>query len=136
MLRQAIAAHQSGKFADAERLYRRALEVNSKHFFALVMFGLLKGQLGEYREAERLLGDAVRFNPSDAGAQFNYGNVLIALQRFDEAFTAFGKAWPSIHPLLTRTSIVAASMSQAVQGSDWMFRRGNSHRQELCGGLL
>ena len=26
MLRQAIAAHQSGKFADAERLYRRALE--------------------------------------------------------------------------------------------------------------
>ena len=92
MLRQAIAAHQSGKFADAERLYRRALEVDSKHFFALVMFGLLKGQLGEYREAERLLGDAVRINPSDAGAQFNYGNVLIALQRFDEAFTAFGKA--------------------------------------------
>lgn len=32
MLRQAIAAHQSGKFADAERLYRRALEVELQTF--------------------------------------------------------------------------------------------------------
>jgi len=91
-LRQAIAAHQAGKFAEAESLYRRVLEVDAKQFPVLVMFGCLQGQVGKYTEAEGLLGDAVRINPNDAGAQFSYGNVLIGLQRFDEAFAAFGKA--------------------------------------------
>ena len=31
-------------------------------------------------------------NPDNAEAQYNYGNVLLGLQRFDEAFAAFGNA--------------------------------------------
>jgi protein O-GlcNAc transferase len=91
-LHQAIAAHQAGKFAEAEELYRRVLEVDAKQFPVLVMLGVLKGQVGRYVEAERLLGDALLINPNDAGAQFSYGNALLALHRFDEAFAAFGKA--------------------------------------------
>ena len=91
-LRHAIAAHQAGKFVEAESLYRRVLDVDAKQFPVLVMFGVLQGQVGKYTEAERLLVDAVRINPNDAGAQFTYGSVLVALQRYDEAFAAFGKA--------------------------------------------
>ena len=59
-LRHAIAAHQAGKFVEAESLYRRVLEVDAKQFPVLVMFGVLQGQVGKYAEAERLLGDAVK----------------------------------------------------------------------------
>jgi protein O-GlcNAc transferase len=138
MLRQAIAAHQSGKFTDAERLYRRALEVDAKQFPVLVMFGLLKGQLGDYREAERLLGDAVRINPNDAGAQFSYGNVLIALQRFDEAFTAFGKALaldPAIAEAhLNRGGIMMSRkrFKEAIECFDAAIRINRNYAEAYC----
>jgi len=91
-LREAMAAHQSGRIFEAENLYRRVLEVDDRQFPVLVMFGILNAQQGKFHDAERLLHDALSINPADAGVQFNYGNVLLQLQRFDEAFTTFGEA--------------------------------------------
>ena len=108
-LRHAIAAHQAGKFVEAESLYRRVLEVDAKQFPVLVMFGVLQGQVGKYAEAERLLGDAVRINPNDAGAQFTYGSVLVALQRYDEAFATFGKAL-AINPAMVEAHLNRGSI--------------------------
>ena len=41
-LREAMAAHQSGRIFEAENLYRRVLEVDDRQFPVLVMFGILK----------------------------------------------------------------------------------------------
>jgi predicted O-linked N-acetylglucosamine transferase (SPINDLY family) len=90
--RQAMAAHQAGKFVEAEALYRNVLDVDAKQFPVLLMLGILHAQRGNYREAEELMAGALRLNPNDAGAHFNYGNVLLGLQRFDEALSAFEKA--------------------------------------------
>jgi predicted O-linked N-acetylglucosamine transferase (SPINDLY family) len=92
MLRQAVAAHQAGKFNEADTLYRRVLEVDAKQFPALMMLGILHAQHDDYPEAERLLREALKLNPKDDSAQFNFGNVLLGLRRFDDAFAAFGKA--------------------------------------------
>jgi predicted O-linked N-acetylglucosamine transferase (SPINDLY family) len=91
-LREAMAAHQSGRFFEAEDLYRRVLEVDDRQFPVLAMLGILNAQLGKFQDAERLLRDALSINPADAGVQFNYANVLLQLRRFDEAFTTFGEA--------------------------------------------
>jgi len=92
MLRQAMTAHQAGKLAEAEALYKQVLVRDSAQFAALQMLGLLNAQRGNFEEAERLLRNALTVNANDAGAQFNHGNTLIALQRLDEALQAFGKA--------------------------------------------
>ena len=87
-----MAAHQAGKFGEAEALYRSVLRVDAQQYPVLQMLGVLHAHRGNYPEAERRLHAAIALNPNDAGAQFNYGNVLLGLQRFDEAFAAFGKA--------------------------------------------
>ena len=91
ILHEATAAHQGGQFSQAEALYRRALEIDGKQFEVLSALGLLHAQCGHYAEAERVLRRALKRNPDDARTQFNYGNVLLGLQRFDDAFAAFGK---------------------------------------------
>jgi protein O-GlcNAc transferase len=92
MLRQAMAAHQAGKFDEAEALYCSVLKADEAQYPVLQMLGVLHAQRGNYPEAERRLKAALALNPNDAGGQFNYGNLLLGLQRFDEAFAAFGQA--------------------------------------------
>jgi protein O-GlcNAc transferase len=87
-----MAAHQAGKPAEAENLYRRVLDVDAEQYPALMMLGILYAERGSYTEAERALREATRLNPNDPRGHFTYGNVLLALERYDEAFTAFGKA--------------------------------------------
>lgn len=99
-----MAAHQSGRLGDAERLYRKVLKAESKHFPALVMLGLVCAQQGRLAEAEGLLRDAIKLQPGDPGAQFNYANVLLAMQRYDDAFDAFGRAL-AIHPAIAEAQL-------------------------------
>lgn len=94
-----MAALQGGRLGDAERLYRKVLKTESKHFPALVMLGLVCAQQGRLGEAEGLLRMALTVQPGDPGAQFNHANVLLAMQRHDEAFGAFGRAL-ALHPAI------------------------------------
>jgi protein O-GlcNAc transferase len=91
-LRRAMAAHQAGKLDEAEALYRSLLDADETQYPVLQMLGVLHAQRGNYPEAERRLQAAIALNPEDSGGQFNYGNVLLGLQRLDEAFTVFGRA--------------------------------------------
>jgi len=114
MLRAATAAHQAGKFAEAEALYRSVLKIDAKQSSVLLMLGILQAQRGNYTDAEQLLRDALRLNPDNADGQFNYGNVLLGLQRLDDAFAAFGKAL-SLNP--------AFAEAQLNRGSILMLRK-------------
>jgi len=91
-LRDAIAAHRSGRLADAERMYRAILRVEPTHFDAMHMLGLVQLQLGRFGEARRLIGSALALKPDSADAYAHLGNVLGALGLHAEAVASFERA--------------------------------------------
>jgi protein O-GlcNAc transferase len=137
-LRQAMAAHQAGELAEAESLYRSVLSFDALQFPVLLMLGTLCAQRMNYSEAERLLRDAIRLNPNDAGAQFNYGNVLLGLQRFDDAFAAFGKAL-ALNPALAEAQLNRGSIlmsrrrfEEAIVCFDAAIRVNRNYAEAFC----
>ena len=52
-IQQAVAAHQQGKFEEAERLYREILKVDSNHLDANNNLGALLYGLDRLEEAEK-----------------------------------------------------------------------------------
>jgi protein O-GlcNAc transferase len=91
-LQTAVAFHHRGKLTEAERLYRDILKVAPDHFDALHLLGLLKHQQSHDSEALALIGAALLKRPNDVLALSNYGAVLVALKRFDEALPYYYKA--------------------------------------------
>jgi protein O-GlcNAc transferase len=136
--REAMAAHQAGRFDEAERLYRRVLKADDRQFHVLMMLGMLSAQRGKLAEAERLLSTALTINPGHADAQFNYGNVLLGLQRFDEAFAAFGSALalnPSLAEAhLNRGGILMSRkrLEEALGSFDAAIRINQNYSEAYC----
>jgi predicted O-linked N-acetylglucosamine transferase (SPINDLY family) len=91
LFEQGLAAHQAGRFAEAEGLYRQVLRADAGYFPALHMLGFLKAQQGKYDEALTLLHKAVRANPADLAVLSHYAGALMAAQRFDEALAAYDR---------------------------------------------
>jgi tetratricopeptide (TPR) repeat protein len=91
-LQQAVALHQQGDLARAEKIYARILKAHRDHFDALHLLGLLKHQAGKTGEAYRLISAALAVNPRSADARSNLGLVLHALKRDAEALASFEQA--------------------------------------------
>jgi len=88
---QGVAAHRTGKLAQAENLYRQILRADSTSFPALHMLGFLKAQQGRYDEAITLLNKALKQNPGDLTARGHHAHALMAAGRFDEALAGFDR---------------------------------------------
>src|SRR5581483_4928616 len=73
-IQQALALHQQGQLDAAGQLYERALAANPANVDAL-----------------RLVEAALRVQPGSADALTNYGVILDALKRHQEALAAFEK---------------------------------------------
>jgi tetratricopeptide (TPR) repeat protein len=91
-MQQAMAFHQAGDLARAERCYREILRVEPNEFDALHYLGLLQAQAGHYEEALRLISKALGINARSIEAHTNRGNVLTALNRHEEALASFDSA--------------------------------------------
>jgi len=91
LFEQGLAAHQAGRFAEAEGIYRQVLRAEAGNFPALHMLGFLKAQQGKYDEAITLLHKAVRANPADLTALSHHAGALMAAMRFDEALVAYDR---------------------------------------------
>src|SRR6185437_2147275 len=91
LFEQGLAAHQAGRFAEAEGIYRQVLRAEPGNFPALHMLGFLKAQQGRYDEAITLLHKAVRANPADQTVLSHHAGALMAAQRFDEALAAYDR---------------------------------------------
>jgi len=89
LFEQGIAAHNTGRLAQAEQLYRQVLRADATNFAALHRLGFLKAQQGQYDEAVTLLNKALRQNPADLTARSHYAHALMAAQRQDEALAAY-----------------------------------------------
>ena len=60
LLQNAWRMHQAGKLAEAQRLYQEVLRLNPKHFPALQMLAYLHFQRGEFLDAEKMMGRALK----------------------------------------------------------------------------
>ena len=82
---QGVAAHKEGKLQDAERLYRAILQAQPKHPDANHNLGVLAVAVGKPIEAIPLFKLALEANPQVEQFWLSYIDVLITVERFDEA---------------------------------------------------
>ena len=89
---EALALHQAGRLADAEKIYQRVLKKSPDHFDSLHLLGVVFHQRGKHALAVRQIDLALRRNPQNAFALNNRGIALVELQRLDEALASFDRA--------------------------------------------
>ncbi|MCS3446891.1 MULTISPECIES: tetratricopeptide repeat protein [Bradyrhizobium] len=89
---QAVALHQRGQLAAAEKIYEDILRQQPDNFDALHLLGLISAQTGRSERGVDLIRRAIRLNGNVADAHSNLGNTLRALRRFDEALASFDRA--------------------------------------------
>ncbi|MEA2929847.1 MAG: protein O-GlcNAc transferase, partial [Hyphomicrobiales bacterium] len=86
-----MSLHQQGRLPEAEKLYAKILKIEPDHFDALHLLGVLKHQQGNAAEALRLIAAALKADATP-DAFSNYGNVLCALNRHQEALASYDRA--------------------------------------------
>lgn len=91
-LQQALAAHQEGRFAHAEPLYRQTLALQPKHADALHLLGVLLLQTQRVEAGAESIQKAVAVNPAQPAPHLNLGNALSMLGRHDEALASYDRA--------------------------------------------
>jgi protein O-GlcNAc transferase len=91
-LAQALAFHQAGQLAEAERLYYSVLRDQPRHFDSLHLLGVIAYQRGEHGEAVRKIDVALDINPNAAVAHNNRGAALKELNRNEEALASYDRA--------------------------------------------
>src|SRR5580693_7533896 len=89
---QASLLHQQGKLKEAAPLYHRILLADPAHFDARHMLGLLRAQQGDFLEAVKEIGHALKVSPKNQQALSNFGNVLRALGQRNEALLSYDAA--------------------------------------------
>ena len=75
-----------GRFKDAEKMYKKAIEEDSTRALAYSnLGGFYMDNMPDYPEAERLLRIAIRLSPAFKQAIFNLGILLNRMGRYSEA---------------------------------------------------
>src|ERR1700678_3117771 len=92
LLESATEHHRAGHLSEARRLYAQFLAANPNHDLALFRSGLLELQDRRLDASLDSLQKAALAAPDNARYQFGLGQVLDALQRWDEAADAYGRA--------------------------------------------
>jgi len=89
---QALELHHQGRIAEAEQLYATVLAVRPDNIDALQMLGVIKLARGELVTALRLVAAAMQLRPKSPQILLNYGLVLNAMNRPEEALASFDEA--------------------------------------------
>ncbi|MEY4966322.1 MAG: hypothetical protein RL274_1905 [Pseudomonadota bacterium] len=92
VLSQAIAFHQTGNLADAERLYLQLMAAAPREAAAPHLLGVVRAQQGRNSEALELIGKALKIRPDAPEMLSNYGNVLKTQGHFAEALDSYDRA--------------------------------------------
>jgi tetratricopeptide (TPR) repeat protein len=88
----ALALHQRGRLADAEKIYAEILQKAPDHFGALNLLGVIACQNRAHERAIRLISKAISINPNVPSAHSNLGVALREVKRAEEALDSFDKA--------------------------------------------
>ena len=103
---RALAFHKEGRLTEAEQIYLEILRAAPGDVRAGHLLGMIRYQQGRYQEALELIGRALKGSLPQPLS--DYGLVLQALGRLDEALAAFDRA-----------------LLLAPQNPDTLSRRGN-----------
>ena len=90
-LRDAMAALENGRVAEAAAACRSILAGDARNRDALLILALTEVQVGRFREAGGLLEQVVALDPNVAFAWANLGNARIALGDRDGALAAYDR---------------------------------------------
>lgn len=89
---RALEHHRAGRLAEAERAYRRILEIEPEHADSLHLLGIIALQTGHLESALALVGRAAALRPDAAACRNNLGQILDRLGRHDEALRSYAAA--------------------------------------------
>ena len=89
---QALAVHQAGRLAEAEKIYEQILQAQPEHFDSRHLLGVIYYQRGNHADAVRQIDVALKINPEAAFAHGSRGNALRELKRLDEALVSYDRA--------------------------------------------
>jgi len=121
LLHQALAAHQSGDLAAAEKGYRAVLAAQPDQADAMALLGVALDSQGKRADALAYLNRAIALDPKAALFRIYLGNILAAAADWDGAIEAFRVAselapnMPDIHYNLGNALREAGSWEQAGQ---------------------
>ena len=149
----ALALHQRGMLADAERLYLDVLRVQPDNADVLQLAGVLALQTGRAAQGVALIYRALQAGHRSAAAFSNLGEGLRALGRPEEALACYDRAialqpdGPAAHynrgnvlADLRRHEAALASYERAICNEAGLFqgacksRQGAGGSTALCGG--
>jgi protein O-GlcNAc transferase len=91
-LREAIALHQQGRIADAERRYSEILKLYPNHPDALHFLGVLEFQHGHHGRALELIDRSLAVNARNAAAHYNRANTLRDMARPEDSVRGYDSA--------------------------------------------
>ena len=91
-LDRAVACHAQGHLREAERLYRRVLKADGRHFAAMHGLGVVCLQQRRFADAVSRLRRAIELDRTSAEAHHNLGFALIGLGSLEEAIRFLQKA--------------------------------------------
>jgi predicted O-linked N-acetylglucosamine transferase (SPINDLY family) len=92
ILKQARASFQTGKLKDAERLFKKVLGQQPRHFEALNLLAIILMLLDQHAEAEHYIKSALNVSARNDATLSNYGIILKTLKRPIEALERFSQA--------------------------------------------
>jgi protein O-GlcNAc transferase len=92
LFEQAMAQHQAGDLATAERLYLDILQREPQHFGAQHQSGMVKAQQGDFAAAIRHLVAAVAINPQSPEAHAHLAHVRMAVGDAPAALADYDRA--------------------------------------------
>ena len=127
-LQTALDDHLAGRLEQAASAYVAALAEDPAQPVALHYLGIYLHQVGRHEEAVEKLQQASRLRPDHAEWHNDFGNVLFALERYDEASRCYAAAaellpgdhavWTSLgsaHLEMGRSAEALAALERAVQ---------------------
>ena len=87
-----LTYRQAGHYADAETLWRRAIEQNPRSWLAHYNLGVLFWLRGDVSAAQRQYHRALEVNPRYASGWANLGNIATRRGEYDRALSLYDKA--------------------------------------------
>ncbi len=90
--RQGKSALRAGRAAEAERLFKRAVALNSRSPAALIGLSDISFDRGDYDEAAGFARRAVKLRSKNASYRIKYGDALYKLFRYPEARAQYQRA--------------------------------------------
>ncbi len=78
---------------EAEAVFKKSLEINSKNIFALINLGRISRLINNLHRSDKLLKEALDLEPDNLFAQLYYGELKIDQNNFQDAISIFEKIY-------------------------------------------